>query len=245
MTIIFTYDGSFEGLLTAIYEAFYSKNKPDSIEDKNYLQHSIFCKYIEINTDQNKSEKVYNAIKNKISLDTLRHCFYAYLSEDLNKATYIYKFLVIAFKLGHKALNNLQEENTRFVYELSKRVGGEAHRMLGLLRFKELSSGIYYAPYEPDNNITVIISKHFVERLSDQRWIIHDKKRDIVGLYANGGFLLSNAQSIDEEISENEKDFKILWKNYYKTIGIKERVNPKLKISNMPKKYWKYLTEII
>ena len=38
-------------------------------------------------------------------------------------------------------------------------------------------------------------------------------------------------------------EFEDLWKNYFVSITIKERANPKLQKRMMPKRYWKNLTE--
>ena len=37
--------------------------------------------------------------------------------------------------------------------------------------------------------------------------------------------------------------YRHLWKRFYDTIEIKERRNPKLRMSNMPKRYWETMTE--
>ena len=34
------------------------------------------------------------------------------------------------------------------------------------------------------------------------------------------------------------------WKDFYKTIGIKERKNDRCRMNFMPKKYWKYILEM-
>ena len=49
--------------------------------------------------------------------------------------------------------------------------------------------------------------------------------------------------TIDKE-SSNEKEIEKLWKIFYKTIGIKERKNDRCRQNFMPKKYWKYITEV-
>jgi probable DNA metabolism protein len=45
------------------------------------------------------------------------------------------------------------------------------------------------------------------------------------------------------EVSEEEKAVRQIWQSFFKTIAIPERKNPRLQKSNMPAKYWKYLTE--
>ena len=44
-------------------------------------------------------------------------------------------------------------------------------------------------------------------------------------------------------MAEDEQLFQQLWRTYFKTIAIKERINPKLHRQNLPVRFWKYLTE--
>ena len=47
----------------------------------------------------------------------------------------------------------------------------------------------------------------------------------------------------EELMDENEKLFQQMWKEYFKTIAIKERINPKLHRQHLPVRFWKYMTE--
>ena len=42
---------------------------------------------------------------------------------------------------------------------------------------------------------------------------------------------------------EKEANYRLLWKRFYDTIAIKERENPKLRQTHMPKRYWNTMTE--
>ena len=44
-------------------------------------------------------------------------------------------------------------------------------------------------------------------------------------------------------LSDNDQLFQDLWRTYFKAICIKERMNPKKQLSDMPRRYWKYMTE--
>jgi len=44
-------------------------------------------------------------------------------------------------------------------------------------------------------------------------------------------------------LAEDEKLFQRLWKQYYKSISIQERKNPKVHRQLLPKRFWKYLPE--
>ena len=46
-----------------------------------------------------------------------------------------------------------------------------------------------------------------------------------------------------EEPDETERQFRALWKQFYHTIGIEGRYNPKCRMTHMPKRYWENMTE--
>ena len=56
-------------------------------------------------------------------------------------------------------------------------------------------------------------------------------------------FDLSNGKMDADILSENDQLFQDLWRTYFKAICIKERMNPKKQLSDMPRRYWKYMTE--
>ena len=56
-------------------------------------------------------------------------------------------------------------------------------------------------------------------------------------------FDLSNGKLNDDVLSDNDSLFQDLWRTYFKAICIKERMNPKKQLSDMPRRYWSYMTE--
>ena len=56
-------------------------------------------------------------------------------------------------------------------------------------------------------------------------------------------FDLSNGKMDADILSDNDQLFQDLWRTYFKAICIKERMNPKKQLSDMPRRYWKYMTE--
>ena len=41
-----------------------------------------------------------------------------------------------------------------------------------------------------------------------------------------------------------EEDYRRLWKTFYDTVAIQSRHNPRLRQSNLPKRYWHHMTEL-
>ena len=42
---------------------------------------------------------------------------------------------------------------------------------------------------------------------------------------------------------ETEAKYRLLWKRFYDTIAIRERENPRCRMTHMPKRYWGTMTE--
>ncbi len=243
--IVYVYDGTFSGLLTCIYEAYYRDEKPEIISKKWDYKPNIFSKAITIVTDDDKADKVFNTIREKISFNALKNIYYVFLSEIETSDTLIYFYLKLGFKLG-KDVDGYYSNRTVFKFqEICKKVGKEKHRVLGILRFKLLQKKIYYGPIEPDYNIIALLAPHFAKRMSDQNWIIHDLRRKIAIVYNQKEWALTELD-IGEPFSLDEQEivYQRAWKKYFEKIAIKERKNARLQKQCMPSRYWKHLVEI-
>lgn len=240
----YIYDGSFNGLLTSIYDAYYTPQKPDKILNYEKREDNFLVKEILIDTDENKAKKVYEAIDSKISPSALRKIYYAYLSEIDDIEMDILNYIRLGFKIGADIEFNLRDDLVLKIEQTHKKVSRERHRLTGLIRFKELKNNILYAETSPDYNVIGILAPHFIRRLSNENFIIHDKKRKIAVFYNTREWIIREVEgNLNIIFNEDEKDYQKLWKMYFKSISIEEKFNPKLQRSNMPKKYWKYLIE--
>lgn len=242
--ITYIYDGSFEGLLTVIYEAFYATVKPDDIKTKDDYVENFLVEKIHIKTDGDKSQKVYDAIEKKISKESLKRVFYAYLSELPNSEMLILKYLQLGFKAGPNVDLILANEDVLNIDNIYKKVGNERHRIIGLLRFKKVKNNILYAQVEPDHNIIALVAPHFKERLSSENFIIHDTKREIAIFYNKNEWVIKDIEVPDPFlVKDMEESYEDLWRVYFNAISIKRKTNIKLQKRNMPMRYWKNLTE--
>ena len=204
--IYYLYDGSFSGFLTVIYDTFCSKEKPDYILKKSAYKRRLFEKIKEIETNKEKADKVAKAIKNKISKKSYKNIYYSFLSEKKGVELEIFYYLKLAFKKGKTIEENWANDRVRRIKRLSKKVGRERHKYLGLLRFRELKEGILYAPFEPDYNVLPILSNHFASRIKNYRWVIHDKSREFAVIYENGEWIMIDGNELPEvKYGENEK----------------------------------------
>lgn len=245
--ICYIYDGTFEGLLTSIYEAYYKREKPEKILREDEFIPTLITLPIFIKTDEVKASKVYEAIKTKISSNSLKFCFYVYLSEVKDSGSIIYHYVKLGFKIGKTIDMHLHEDDVLKVIKIVKKVIWEHHRMLGFVRFKEIHNNFLYSPIEPDHNIVALITPHFTERLSNENFIIHDLKREIASIYNKSQWSmmpLSKEHGIKLSTEIKEGLYEELWKEYFNSTVIHSRLNPKLQRMHMPKRYWKFLTEL-
>lgn len=240
----YIYDGSFEGLLTCIYEAYYRHENPERIIPYEPAQFNMLDLNIKIPTDGEKASRVYNSILDKISSDALDNVYYAYLSEDPESGISIYEYLKLGWKMGARVDMFLSEDRVLKLHKIVQRVGAERHRMLGLLRFGECRDGIYYSQIEPDHNILQLIAPHFANRMADQNWIIHDIKRGLAAIYNMKGWVLTELELNSlPDMSSREAFYQSLWKQYFRSISIESRTNLRLQVQHMPRRYWSHLVE--
>ncbi|HHW22288.1 MAG TPA: DNA metabolism protein [Clostridiaceae bacterium] len=242
--MIYVTDGTFEGILTAVFEAYRNKEEPEGIMTGDWFQTSLDFNVRTIGTCQEKADRVYKAIIEKMSQEVLETIYKAWLSEYHDIGTAIYRYVRIGLKLGRNVISFIQNPDVRLINDLSMKVSKEAHLFTGILRFNKLKNGIYYARMEPDNNIVMLIADHFAERLSDQPWIIHDAKRNFSALFDTRQVVYTTDDIMIPADYKNDSEFEILWKKYFKAISIESRKNPRLQRSFMPVRYWRNLTEM-
>ena len=239
------YDGTFEGLLTAIFYGYTYKEEIKITNNKNYLP-SLLDKPIYIKTEEDKFNRVYKSILNKLSNTVLEKIYYVYLSEVNNSENIIMKYVKLCYKYGVNI--NLAKNNNIIIFidKYSKKVIKEAHNFTGFVRFKEFAPLSFYSAIEPDHNILPLLIGHFVKRFQDQNFIIHDLKREEAIIYNKESVVISNLpkEKYKTFMSNCKNDeFENLWKTFFKATDIKERKNLRLQCQLMPKRYWKHMTE--
>jgi len=240
----YLYDGTFEGFLSCVY-AHYYEEKASGIFHKDRYQANLLGKTCEVKTNESKAGKVYDAIENKISGHDMKRIYNVFLSNFEDKETKLLRYIVLGFKHGSK-IRLLHGEQIVFeVQKIEQKVTCEAHRLKGLIRFTVLKGDMLYSPIEPDHDICELLANHFCDRFKNDPFIIHDKKRSKALVASGENWYISEFTSENlPDLADDEKDYRQMWKEYFDTIAIKERTNPKCQKNFMPVRYWKNLTEM-
>ncbi len=241
----YIYDGTFYGLMTTIARILDRNDTPTSIQPVHDSTADLFDNPIRIETVEFVAEDLLFQIRNEISELAYDHVVYTFLSEHKKCEIVIYFYILKGFQVGARIDHLLTDRWVLKTHALTRKVEREVHRFQGFVRFRQLADGTYYSTIEPDFAILPLIAPHFAQRLADQNWIIHDVKRHRAAIY-NGKSVCISEISLYEDLvfTQGDEEHKRLWQQYYDTIGIKERENPKLRQQFMPKKYQKHLVEL-
>jgi probable DNA metabolism protein len=249
---IVLYDGSFEGLLTAVFEIYEYKIIDSNIVRSALNEASLFGKFHNVINDKNKSERVYQKLKDKLTPNAVSQLYKTFLSEEKGIENAIYRYIVYVLASKQPVENNFSHPDVLKLQQTSRKVHREKHRMEAFVRFELSKDGLYYCLVQPDFNVLPLISNHFEKRYADQRWLIYDSCRNY-GLYYNLDTVeevqmqfsenLNDKSSINTIIDEKEELYQRLWQQYFSSVNIAARKNTKLHIQHVPKRYWRWLTE--
>lgn len=241
-TIIYRYDGSFDGLLCCVFESYDKKEIPADILPPDASQTMLFP-LKEIDTDFQKSGRVLTSIPNVMgdaALDFVQHAFLTCLPQ---KERYILLFLRLGYRFGSSVMNMLTDDVVNTLFKAVKHLDHESHLLKGFVRFSVFNNALT-AEIEPKNFVLPLLTRHFCERYPEERFFIYDKTHGMALIYQPYHYEIIPVDHLEmPEPDEEEESFRDLWRLFYKTIEVQGRHNPKCRMSHMPKRYWKYLTE--
>ena len=249
MITLLTYDHSFDGFFTAVFEVYEYKIEKAEIRKEGLEKPALFYGLHRVITDAKKAERVFKKLKDLLGEKGIHQIVYSLLTEDEYCERPILE--VIRYAIANpekKVLSNMTNQAVLKLERYTKQVGREKHRMEAFVRFRLITDQIYFAEIEPDFNVMPIIAKHFASRYQDQKWIIFDQKRQY-GLFYN----LKSVETVQMDFSDKAKDLEMLgndedlyqnlWRTYFEKTNIKARKNSRLHVQHVPKRYWRYLTE--
>ncbi len=240
--MILIYDGSFEGFLTLVYDVYYKKLKVTKIY-KTSVNELIMEEIYEVFTDSEKSEKVYNALKNTFDKKAFELIVNIFMCDNKEFEIKLLKYIILGFK-NKKELFNINNQEVFYLQNLEKELFRLVHKMYGFVRFQELDDGTLYAKIETKFNIVYFLGKHFFKRLNNQNFIIHDVPRKLAFIKNNLDCSIQNVSSFEEpKLSNDEEKFDSLWKSFFNAVSIKERENKKCQQNFVPLLYRTFMNE--
>lgn len=245
------YDGSFAGLLSAVFDVYEYKMKEVDLIPPGQPATNLFGSMHTVHTDLQKAARVWKGLELYSSLQALRNLRAAFFAGTRGNENTLLEYIRYVFAGKKPVERDYSHPAVLAVSQTAKKVRREKHRMEAFVRFRLTKDQLYYAIVQPDFNVLPLISDHFEKRYADQRWLIYDALRRY-GIYYD----LHSVEEVSMDFAvlpqdaavaaihdEKEELYQALWKQYFDSVNIASRKNTKLHIRHMPKRYWKYLPE--
>ncbi len=250
---IFVYDKSFEGLLTLVFEAYARRRFPDLLMAEGELFPLFYDEAVIVYTDEEKAGRVWKGLEKRLSRMALSTVTAVWLSEIPQTDLLLFRYIRKVIDSPCSIELNFGDVEVMEISKIWKKVMNERLRVIQFLRFQKTADGVFFAAVKPLYNVLPLTLSHLRDRFADQQWLLYDVKRqygyyydlkkvDEVRFTDKETHLFSG--KLDETIMDDEeKQFQVLWKTYFSSIVIHERINPKRHRQHMPVRFWDYMPE--
>ncbi|GHU91325.1 DNA metabolism protein [Bacteroidia bacterium] len=235
-----------------MFDSFSRKEIPDRLVSEG-TNIPLFTDTYLVVTEPEKAERVLAGLVKKISRSAIYMLHASFLSESEDVANTIFRYICKAIRTDKSIELNFADPDVLELSKIYRKVSREAERMRQFVRFQKTADDVFFSCVEPRYNVMPLTLDFFEDRFADQQWLIYDVKRHKGWFYNlqtteevridNPGFDVSSGRLNHDIIDDKEIDFQELWRQYFKSISIKERKNLKLQRQHMPERFWKFLTE--
>ena len=271
--VAYCHDGSLEGLLSAVFEAYARREDPQDIARADVLQPRLGQTVRVIETNEEHAVRVRRGIRRACgdaAYDAVKH---ASLSDHPDAGTIVYRFIRYAMaqnrphdcsgckrrgscggacgkfactgKARRSVLGDLAHPAVEPLHRLARSVMNERHRMLQFLRFEHLENGVWFARCNPAASVIPLLMDWFSGRFNTQPFIIFDEAHNIAGVYEGRDWYLVQTENVDlPDRASEERLMQQAWKRFYDTVAVEARYNLELRRQFMPKRFWKNITEM-
>lgn len=267
--IAYLYDGSLEGLLSAVFCAYARRENPKDIARKDRFQPRIGQNVITIATDQALALRVENGITRACGPAVFNAIAVASLSDDPSIGTIVLAFVRYAMDRARKQSLSPCRNKTCYGETCSRKtrcaladsthppagpllkarraVLNERHRMLQFIRFEHMRNGVWFARCNPNASVVPLLMGSFRARFGNEPFVIFDEVHRIAGICDGSTWSLVDERVFPLELPEradDEESMQRAWRAFYRAVSVEARYNPELRRHFMPKRFWKNLTEM-
>ncbi len=250
---VFRYDKSFEGLLTAVFDAYARRMWPEVLLAEGEPAPMFATQEHTVVTDPEKAGRVWRALAKKVPKDVLNMLVMGWLSEQEGVDARVARYIRRVFDEGRGATTDFRDTDILRIKQLAQKVSHEREHLMQFTRFQKGVEGDYFAPVSPRYNALPLAIPYFSDRFRDQRWIVYDITRhygyyydlnEVTEITLPDDSHLASGELDPSMLAENEEMFQKMWRGYIDSMAIKERLNAKLQRQHMPKRFWPLMTEL-
>ena len=250
-------EDSAEGIFTAIYEAYERKLSIEHVKLHvgEVYEPALFTTYQKVLPNEEKAEKVIRTLQKKFPQEDYLSLCYALSSPDKRKADAVFHTIVWGLKglYQNSILEHLSCDAVRITMELARNAQNEYLHLRGFTRFEELKGGLLYTVIAPRNHILPQLAAHFADRFPGENFIMLDEGRLLYAVHpAHKQWFLVTPDPVERtecscsetvELSDRERYYQELFREFCHNISIEDRRNLKLQRNMLPLHFRLYMTE--
>lgn len=198
--VAYVYDGSTEGLLTAVFKTYAFHEQPQDIFREGALQPRLGQSVRVIATDDALAHRVQVGVCKRAGRQAWEAVLHASLSDDLSAGMAVWRF--IRYVMGRPAAQNrklvqdLAHPIAGPVAKLSRSVMNERHLMQQFIRFEHFENDVWFARCNPKANVVPLLMDWFAGRFNTQRFVLYDEVHNVAGIYDGEGWYLAQTGDV-------------------------------------------------
>lgn len=239
--MIYEYDGSFEGFLTCIFESYAQKEVLTAISCGEDIPFMLFPVRTVL-TDRDHAARVYRKVV-KLSPEAAGPAAPRLSHLPAGPGNAPVPSGGEAAGGGAPVPPGPVDETLYPILRAVRHLNGEVHQVQGLRPLLR-PGGRTGGEIEPKNRVLPLLRRHFCDRYRNERFFLYDRTHQEALFYAEGRSAVRPLEHFQmAPPDEAEARYRLLWKRFYDTIAIRERENPRCRMTHMPKRYWGTMTE--
>lgn len=248
--VAYLYDGTLEGLLCCVFEAYLRHEDPEDIVPEAAYQPRFEQSSFFVEADYERALRVRRGVEREAGKRAFNAIAYAAANDNPQTGAIVYRFIRYVMddprrNKRRSVLDDLSNPIVGDLVTLEKHVAKEAEKMRQFVRFSQLENGVWFARCNPNASVVPLVMNHFASRFNIQPFIIFDEVHHLSGVYDGNSWYLVADDVVNAPARSAEDAFvEALWQRFYDSLSIQSRYNPELRRHFMPVRLWKNLPEL-
>ena len=183
--LVFRYDKSFDGLLSALFDAYSMRAFPEALIGPGEPEPLFTERVHDVATDEAHAGRVWRGLERRLTARTRSMFVYAWHGEQPQGDLLMLRCLRRVFDEGGGVVADQADPDMKSLFQLALKVSHERERLKQFVRLQKAADGTYFAAVTPEHDALPLAVDYFTDRFADQRWLIYDRRRDC-GYYYDG-----------------------------------------------------------
>lgn len=241
--VAYRYDGSFAGFLTCVYESYLHREAPACFLTEAEGTFSLWPERA-VATSPAHARRVYRSLRAKLGREGQSLVTLGFLTCLPERELHLWCFLQLGYAQGPNVVRMLTDSRVLTVRKAVGQLQSEAHLFKGFVRFSD-QDGLLVGEISPKNRVLPLLRPHFCARYAGAPLVLYDRTHGEALFTRSGGhWTITPVDSFRTGApSQEELDFRRLWRRFYDTVSIEGRDNPRCRMTHMPKRFWGDMTE--